>query len=85
LEQFPTALFPLVIDGRKRLLTSTIPAMAGSEGKPVHVLFPRYLRRTYPQLDLEEIELESYWTGMTESSSSKYHYDYPKIYDLAPA
>lgn len=85
LEQFPNALFPLVIDGRKRLLTGTIPWPWQAQKATLYMsYFRRYLRRTYPQVDLGEIELDSYWTGMTESASSKYHHDYPKMYDLAP-
>lgn len=85
LEQFPTALFPLVIDGRNRLITATIPTPRRAHRADLYFSYLcRHLRRAYPQLELEQIELESYWTGLTESSSSDYHRDYPKIYDLAP-
>ncbi|MNZ60421.1 Gamma-glutamylputrescine oxidoreductase [compost metagenome] len=84
LMQHPAGLYPLVIDGRNRLITATIPASGRAQRAADHfAYFLRYLRRTYPQLGDTRIELESYWTGMTANSSSVYDACYPKLYRVA--
>ena len=84
LMQYPAGLYPLVIDGRNRLITATIPAAGRAQRAADHfAYFLRYLRRTYPQLGDTRIELESYWTGMTANSSSVYDACYPKLYRVA--
>lgn len=84
LMQYPAGLYPLVIDGRNRLITATIPAAGRAQRAADHfAYFLRYLRRTYPQLGDTPIELESYWTGMTANSSSVYDACYPKLYQVA--
>ena len=83
--QFPTGLYPLVIDGRRRLVTATIPdAGAAEDGARSFGRFLRYLHRFFPHTRAADIRLESYWTGETASSSSAYHEDYPKLYAVAP-
>lgn len=84
LMQYPAGLYPLVIDGRNRLVTATIPGAGRAQRAADHfAFFLRYLRRTYPQLTDTPIELESYWTGMTANSSSVYEAAYPKLYQVA--
>ena len=84
LTQYPSGLYPLIIDGRQRMITATIPrpgrAMA-AETYFGYIL--RYLHRTFPQTRDARIELESYWTGMTANSSHVLHHDYPKLYQVA--
>ncbi|MFZ6049859.1 NAD(P)/FAD-dependent oxidoreductase [Pseudomonas sp. CR3202] len=84
LMQYPAGLYPLIIDGRDRLITATIPGVGRAQRAADHfAYFLRYLRRTYPQLGDARIELESYWTGMTANSSSDYEASYPKLYRVA--
>ncbi|MFV3308399.1 NAD(P)/FAD-dependent oxidoreductase [Pseudomonas sp. NY15181] len=83
LMQYPAGLYPLVIDGRGRLITATIPRHRQAQCAEVHFAdFVRYLRRTYPGVGDAPIELESYWTGMTANSSSAYDAAYPKLYQV---
>lgn len=73
LMQFPTGLFPLVIDGHNRLITSQIPVPKRADRESLHVKrFMRFLHRAWPQTRDVNIELEAYWTGMTFSSASHY-------------
>lgn len=81
--QHPTGLYPLVIDGRNRMITSTIPLPGGAQrGERYFSYFLRFLHRAYPELRGEKIEMESYWTGMTSNSSSVYREDYPKLFQV---
>ncbi len=83
--QHPTGLYPLVIDGRGRLVTSTIPLPRDAHrGERYFAYFLRFLHRAWPALRGEPIELESYWTGMTSNSSSVYREDYPQLFEVAP-
>ncbi len=82
--QHPAGLYPLVVDGRRRLVTSTIPHPRGAHRGDVYFrYFRRFLRIAYPELRDEPIELESYWTGMTSNSSSVYREDYPQVFEVA--
>ncbi|UVE17980.1 FAD-binding oxidoreductase [Pseudomonas sp. LS44] len=82
--QHPGGLYPLVIDGRNRLITATIPGVGRAQRATDYFAYLlRYLRRTFPQLRDLPIELESYWTGMTANSSAVYEDSYPKLYQLA--
>jgi len=82
--QHPTGLYPLVLDGRRRLITSTIPHPGAAErGERYFAYFLRFLRTAFPELRDEQIALESYWTGMTSNSSSVYREDYPQLFDVA--
>lgn len=79
--QFPAGLFPMVIDERRRIVTASIPRPRGAD--KAHTYFQRtlnFLHRTFPVTREADIGLESYWTGMTASSSSVYHSDYPQIF-----
>lgn len=79
--QHPLGLYPLVIDGRRRLITSTIPLPGGAHrGATYFSHFLRFLHTAYPGLRDEEIGMEAYWTGMTSNSSSVYREDYPKLF-----
>jgi len=81
--QHPTGLYPLVIDGRDRMLTSTIPHPGGAHrGETYFAYFLRFLRKAYPALRDENIEMESYWTGMTSNSSPVYREDYPQLFEV---
>lgn len=81
LMQYPAGLYPLVIDGRGRLITATIPGSGqAQDAQRYFAYFLRYLRRTFPALAEVPIELESYWTGMTANSSSAYEAAYPQFY-----
>lgn len=84
LMQYPAGLYPLVIDGRGRLITATIPGCGQAQDAQRHFdYFLRYLRRTFPALAGVPIELESYWTGMTANSSTVYEAAYPQFYRVA--
>lgn len=84
LAQYPSGLYPLVIDGRNRLVTATIPGPGRAQQASTYFdYFLRYLHRTFPEIRGERIELESYWTGMTANASSVYDECYPKLYDVA--
>ncbi|MBT8766013.1 NAD(P)/FAD-dependent oxidoreductase [Metapseudomonas boanensis] len=84
LMQHPAGLYPLIIDGRNRLITATIPGPGRAQRAETYfAYFLRYLHRTYPRLRGTHIELESYWTGMTANSSSLYEAAYPKLYQVA--
>ena len=84
LTQFPAGLYPLVIDGRQRMVTATIPHPRKAQAAEIYfAYFLRYLHQTFPQTRDVEIEMESYWTGMTSSSSHVYHNDYPKLFQVA--
>ena len=84
LTQFPTGLYPLVIDGRNRMITATIPRPHRADAAQIYFAdFLRYLHRTFPQTQGAHIELESYWTGVTNSSSHVYHNDFAKLYQVA--
>jgi glycine/D-amino acid oxidase-like deaminating enzyme len=79
--QHPLGLYPLVIDGRRRMITSTIPPPRGAHRSATYCSrFLRFLHRAYPALRDERIAIEAYWTGMTSNSSSVYREDYPKLY-----
>ncbi len=83
LSQYPSGLFPLLIDERNRLVTATIPGQGkAAEAQVYFSLFLRYLHRNFPQTRDARIELESYWTGMTANSSHKYEQCYPKLYQV---
>lgn len=84
LTQYPAGLFPIVIDGRKRMITATIPYPGRADAAQTYfAYFLRYLHRTFPQTRGAAIELESYWTGVTASSSHVYHNDFAKLYEVA--
>ncbi|QDX82796.1 FAD-dependent oxidoreductase [Denitratisoma sp. DHT3] len=79
--QYPAGLYPLVIDGRKRLVTATIPGSGkAGDAETYFAYLLRFLHRTFPQTRAFTLELESYWTGVTASSSHVYHEDYAKYY-----
>lgn len=82
--QVPTGLYPMVVDGLGRLITATIPHVGREANGSVYFdYFLTYLRKTFPVLRETSLELESYWTGYTSSSSQIYHEDYAKIYQVA--
>jgi len=82
--QHPTGLYPLILDGRRRLITSTIPHPgAAHRGDFYFSYFLRFLRRAYRELRDETIAMESYWTGMTANSSPVYREDYPQLFEVA--
>lgn len=84
LTQFPTGLYPIVMDGRNRMISATIPHPGKAHAAELYFsYFLRYLHRTFPQTCDVRIELESYWTGTTASSSHVYHEDYAKLYQVA--
>lgn len=84
LTQMPAGLYPVVIDGRNRLITATIPGPGRAwRAEQYFGYFLRYLHRTFPQTRDMPIELESYWTGLTASSSHIHHADYPKLFQVA--
>lgn len=79
--QFPTGLTPMVIDERNRIITASIPSPLGADRAEKHFKSTLdFLHRIFPITRDADIRLESYWTGMTASSSSVYHADYPKLY-----
>lgn len=81
--QFPTGLYPIVMDGSNRMISATIPHPGrASEGAVYFNYFLNYLHKTFPQTRDVDIQMESYWTGVTASSSHVYHADYPNIFQL---
>ncbi|QDQ96047.1 NAD(P)/FAD-dependent oxidoreductase [Tomitella fengzijianii] len=79
--QFPAGLVPMVIDERNRLITASIPRPRGADKAETYFRHTLdFLHRTFPVTRDADIGLESYWTGMTASSSSVYHADYPQIF-----
>lgn len=82
--QVPTGLFPMVVDGQRRFVTATIPHVGREADAKVYFdYFLSYLHQTFPATRDVPIELESYWTGYTASSSQNYHEDYAKVYQVA--
>lgn len=82
--QVPTGLYPMVVDGNRRLITATIPKVGREADASVYFdYFLSYLHKTFPATRDLSIELESYWTGYTSSSSQIYHEDYAKIYQVS--
>jgi glycine/D-amino acid oxidase-like deaminating enzyme len=82
--QVPTGLYPMVVDGRGRLVTATIPAPRQAD-RPERYFeaFLRYIHRTWPESRAASIEPGWYWTGMTSSTSATLHADFPGLYQIA--
>lgn len=81
ISQYPAGLFPTVIDGRGRLVSATVPGLGKAHRPELYFDYLlRHLHRTYPQSRELNIELETFWTGMTHNSSSNYEAAYPKFY-----
>ena len=81
LSQHPAGLYPMVVDGKGRLITATIPGVGRAHRSDIHFrYFLRHLRRVHPEVGNLRIELETYWTGMTHNSSAVYERAYPKFY-----
>ena len=84
ISQVPLGLYPLVIDARGRLITATIPAAGRAHDARRHFDdLLRYLHRTWPVTRGAAIELETYWTGMTASSSASHDASVPQLYRVA--
>jgi len=84
LAQVPTGLYPLVVDGRGRLVTATIPSPGQADrAERYFEAFLGYVHRTWPESRAVPIELGWYWTGMTSSTSSTVHADFPGLYQIA--
>ncbi len=84
LAQVPTGLYPMVVDGRGRLVTATIPGPRQAD-RPARYFeaFLSYLHRTWPESRAVPIEPGWYWTGMTSSTSATLHADFPGLYQIA--
>lgn len=83
--QFPAGLFPMVIDEHRRIISATIPRPLQTSHAHRHFKDLRaYLHATWPVTEAANLQLESYWTGMTANSSSVYHSDYPQLLRVAP-
>lgn len=65
------------------MITATIPHPRKAQAAIYSTYFLRYLHQTFPQTRDVEIEMESYWTGITANSSHVYHHDYPKLFQVA--
>lgn len=84
LTQYPTGLYPMVIDARHRLITATIPRPGqAAHGDVYFQALLRHLHKHYPATREHRIELQTYWTGRTANSSHVYHADYPCLYQVA--
>jgi glycine/D-amino acid oxidase-like deaminating enzyme len=82
--QEPLGLYPLVIDGRNRLVSATIPGAGRADDAQRYFRYLlRFLHRTWPATRDVPIELETYWTGMTANSSSSYDDGHPRLYQVA--
>ncbi len=81
LTQYPLGLYPLIMDGRDKMITATIP-FKGDAANPERYFnyFLKYLGKAFPVTRDFDIRLENYWTGVTASSSHVYHQDYAKLY-----
>lgn len=81
LSQHPAGLYPMVVDGKGRLITATIPGIGRAHRSDIHFgYFLRHLHRVHPETRDMRIELETYWTGMTHNSSAIYEKAYPRFY-----
>ena len=84
MSQFPLGLYPMVLDGRNRLVTATIPGVGGADdGKRYFSYLLRHLHRTWPATRDVPIELDAYWTGMTANSAPAYQAGGPRLYHVA--
>ncbi len=84
MSQYPLGLYPMVLDGRNRLVTATIPGVgAADQGELYFKYFLRHLHRTWPATRDVPIELDAYWTGMTANSAPAYQAGGPKLYRVA--
>jgi glycine/D-amino acid oxidase-like deaminating enzyme len=81
-EQHP-GLYHLVLDGRNRLISSTIPSVGSAhDAKRYRAIFLRWLNKAFPVTRDFDIELESYWSGIMYSGSATYGRGYPCCFDL---
>lgn len=81
LAQVPVDLNPLVVDGRGRLITASIPSCRLPHNAQWH--FQQHLRwieRTWPQAKGQNIELEHYWTGRVALRDQ----EFPGVYEVRP-
>ena len=84
MSQYPMGLYPLVLDGRNRLVTATIPGVGqASDGAQYFSYLLRHLHRTWPVTRDVPIHMEAYWTGMTANSAPAYQAGGPKLYRVA--
>jgi glycine/D-amino acid oxidase-like deaminating enzyme len=81
-EQHP-GLYHMLLDGRNRLISSTIPSVGGAyDAKRYFEIFVRWLNKSFPVTRDFDIELESYWSGVMSNASSTYPRGYPHCFDL---
>ena len=84
MSQYPMALYPMVLDGRNRLVTATIPGVGqASNGARYFGYLLRHLHRTWPATRDVPIEMDAYWTGMTANPTPAYQAGAPKLYRVA--
>lgn len=84
MSQYPLGLYPMVLDGRNRLVTATIPGVgAADQGERYFNYLLRHLHRTWPATRDVRIELDAYWTGMTANSAPAYQAGGPRLYRVA--
>ena len=82
IEQHP-GLYHMMLDGRNRLISSTIPAVGKAyDAVRYFSIFQNWLTNAFPVSRDFRIELESYWSGIMFNSSAVYHQDYPSVHDL---
>lgn len=81
LAQVPVDLNPFVVDGRNRIITSSIPSVSKPEDARWH--FQQHLawiHRTWPATKDMDIQLEHYWTGRVALRDQ----EFPGFFELVP-
>ncbi len=82
IEQHP-GLYHMLVDGRDRLISSTIPAVGKAHDAALYFsAFRAWLNKTFPVSRDFNIELDAYWSGIMYNSSAVYHQDYPSVHHL---
>ena len=82
--QYPMGLYPMVLDGRNRLVTATIPGVGqASDAAQYFGYLLRHLHRTWPASREVPIEQDAYWTGITANPTPAYQAGAPKLYRVA--
>jgi glycine/D-amino acid oxidase-like deaminating enzyme len=82
IEQHP-GLYHMLLDGRNRLISSTIPSVGQAYNADRYFsVFREWVNRVFPVSRDFKIELDSYWSGMMFNSSPVYQQGYPSVHDF---
>lgn len=79
LAQAPVDLNPFLVDGHNRIVTASLPRVFSPEDGEVHLRDHLiWIRRTWPEAEDFDIELEHYWTGRTAMRDQ----NFPGVYEF---